>query len=131
MSAWRARSGSFAAILGLLGSKKWMTRDGAIGISRTGSGAPSARGLKKSRGLRIAASVHHSAGRREGRVVAAAGGRRGARGGDEARRLLRLWLRSGGALASARTPPPARWVVPLGAEQFAGRGVASRLTRDE
>src|SRR5262249_13733072 len=54
MSACRARSGSLAAIFSLLGSKKWMQRDGLIGISRTGSGAPSASGLKKSRGLRMA-----------------------------------------------------------------------------
>ena len=34
------------------GGKKWMTRLGRKGISRTGSGAPTASGLKKSRGLR-------------------------------------------------------------------------------
>ena len=53
MSACFARSGSFAAIFSFDGSKKWIMRDGLTGISRTGSGAPMASGLKKSRGLRM------------------------------------------------------------------------------
>ena len=53
MSVFFASSGSFAAILGFDGSKKWMQRDGFTGISRTGSGAPSASGFRKSRGLRM------------------------------------------------------------------------------
>src|SRR3954465_15474598 len=53
MSACLAISGTFAAIFSLLGSKKWIIRDGLNGISRSGSGAPMARGLKKSRGLRM------------------------------------------------------------------------------
>src|SRR5579885_58636 len=66
MSASRASSGSFAAILGLLGSKKWITREGLTGISRSGAGAPRASGLKKSRGLRMAGLfVHQRARRRE------------------------------------------------------------------
>src|SRR3954463_15707460 len=53
MSACLAISGAFAAIFSLLGSKKWIIRDGLNGISRTGSGAPMARGFRKSRGLRM------------------------------------------------------------------------------
>ena len=56
MSACRAISGTLAAIFGLLGSKKWITRDGLTGISSSGVGAPIASGLPKSRGLRIALS---------------------------------------------------------------------------
>src|SRR5215210_2467683 len=52
-SAFVARSGSLPTIFSLLGSKKWIIRDGVTGISRIGSGAPTARGLAKSRGLRI------------------------------------------------------------------------------
>src|SRR5215468_3291704 len=48
-----ASSGSFAAIFGLLGSKKWIIRAGRNGISRSGAGAPIAFGRKKSRALRI------------------------------------------------------------------------------
>src|SRR6266404_3402212 len=58
MSAVRASSGSFANIFGLLGSKKWIIRDGRTGISVTGAGAPIASGLKKSRGLRITPSYN-------------------------------------------------------------------------
>src|SRR3954471_5195878 len=53
MSAWVAISGTFAAIFSLLASKKWIIREGLNGISRTGSGAPIASGLKKSLGLRM------------------------------------------------------------------------------
>src|SRR5678815_2531833 len=53
MSVFFATSGSFAAIFSFDGSKKWMQRDGVTGISRNGSGAPSARGLKNDRGFRI------------------------------------------------------------------------------
>src|SRR5258705_10941244 len=48
-----ARSGTFAAIFGLLGSKKWIIRAGRNGISRGGSGAPIAFALKKSFAVRI------------------------------------------------------------------------------
>jgi hypothetical protein len=34
------------------GSKKWIIRDGVTGISVSGSGAPTASGFRKSRGLR-------------------------------------------------------------------------------
>src|SRR3954447_17473330 len=53
MSARAAVSGSFATIFSFEASKKWIIRDGGNGISRSGSGAPTQRGLKKSRGLRI------------------------------------------------------------------------------
>ena len=46
-------SGSFDTSFSFCGGKKWITRLGRKGISRTGSGAPTASGLKKSRGLRI------------------------------------------------------------------------------
>ncbi len=52
MSTMGMVSGSFATTFSFWGGKKWMTRLGRNGISRTGSGAPTARGLKKSRGLR-------------------------------------------------------------------------------
>src|SRR5919108_4155856 len=53
MSLAATISGTFATIFSLLASRKWIIRDGLTGISRGGSGAPSASGLKKSRGLRI------------------------------------------------------------------------------
>ena len=52
MSTFGASAGIFAAIFGLLGSKKWIIRDGVTGIVRGGRGAPSARGSKKARGVR-------------------------------------------------------------------------------
>ena len=45
--------GIFAAILALLGSKKWIARLGRAGISLGGAGAPTARGRKKSLALRL------------------------------------------------------------------------------
>src|SRR3954451_18939679 len=53
MSALAIVSGSLATIFSLDASKKWIIRDGGNGISVTGSGAPTASGLKKARGLRI------------------------------------------------------------------------------
>ncbi len=52
MSTFGARSGVFSTIFGFEKSMKWIIREGLKGISRTGSGASMARGLKKSRGLR-------------------------------------------------------------------------------
>ena len=52
MSTVGAMSGTFASIFSLEKSRKWIIRDGLNGISRAGSGASMARGLKKSRGLR-------------------------------------------------------------------------------
>ena len=52
MSTCGTRSGSLDVSFSFCGGKKWMTRLGRKGISRTGSGAPAARGLKKSRALR-------------------------------------------------------------------------------
>ena len=54
MSACLAMSGTLAAIFSFEASKKWIIREGLNGISVTGSGAPTASGLKKSLGLRIA-----------------------------------------------------------------------------
>ena len=48
----RPSSGTLAAIFSLLGSKKWIAREGRAGISRSGSGAPTASGAKKSLALR-------------------------------------------------------------------------------
>ena len=48
-----ARSGSFARIFSFDAGKKWIIRLGRIGISRSGAGAPTASGLKKSLGERI------------------------------------------------------------------------------
>src|SRR6266536_2496000 len=53
MSTFGAISGTLATIFSLEKSRKWIIRDGRNGISRTGSGAPIASGLRKSRGLRI------------------------------------------------------------------------------
>src|SRR4051812_49180761 len=53
MSTAGAMSGTFATIFSLEKSRKWIIREGRTGISRTGSGASMASGLKKSRGLRI------------------------------------------------------------------------------
>ncbi len=52
MSTLGAMSGTLATIFSLEKSRKWIIREGLKGISRTGSGASMARGLKKSRGLR-------------------------------------------------------------------------------
>src|SRR4051812_42220773 len=52
-----AMSGTFATIFSLEKSRKWIIRAGRTGISRTGSGASRASGLKKSRGLRIRAGT--------------------------------------------------------------------------
>src|SRR3990172_7351750 len=56
-SHFLASSGTFVAIFGLLASKKWIMREGSTGISRTGSGAPAARGLKKSLALRMGSAL--------------------------------------------------------------------------
>ena len=50
-------SGTLAAIFSLLGSKKWIIRDGRTGISRSGVGAPTASGRKKSLALRMGGNV--------------------------------------------------------------------------
>ena len=44
-------AGIFAAIFGLLGSKKWIARLGRNGMSVSGAGAPTASGRKKSLAL--------------------------------------------------------------------------------
>src|SRR5215216_3179970 len=53
MSVFVAMSAALATIFSLEKSRKWIIRDGLKGISASGSGAPMARGLKKSRGLRM------------------------------------------------------------------------------
>src|SRR5215208_4911386 len=53
MSVFAAMSAALATIFSLEKSRKWIIRDGLKGISASGSGAPMARGLKKSRGLRM------------------------------------------------------------------------------
>ena len=50
MSTFGAMSGTLATIFALDAGKKWIIRDGGNGISRTGSGAPTASGRKKSFG---------------------------------------------------------------------------------
>src|SRR3954451_8720351 len=73
MSAFCARSGSLPTIFSLEVSKKWIIRDGLTGTSRTGSGAPTARGLAKSRGFlmgRGTLQTHFGRGRRLGAHVA-------------------------------------------------------------
>ncbi len=54
MSTFGAMSGTLATIFGFDAGKKWIIRDGGNGISRTGSGAPTASGRKKSFGERMA-----------------------------------------------------------------------------
>ena len=51
MSTVGAMSGTFATIFSFEKSRKWIIREGRKGISRTGSGASMARGLKKSLGF--------------------------------------------------------------------------------
>src|SRR3954463_6247379 len=53
MSVFVAMSAALATIFSFEKSRKWIIRDGLNGISRSGSGAPMARGLRKSRGLRM------------------------------------------------------------------------------
>src|SRR5205823_797474 len=53
MSTVGAMSGTLATIFSLEKSRKWIILEGRNGISRTGSGASIASGLKKSLGLRI------------------------------------------------------------------------------
>ena len=53
MSTVGAMSGTLATIFSLEKSRKWIIREGGNGIDWTGSGAPMASGLRKSRGLRI------------------------------------------------------------------------------
>ena len=55
MSTVGAMSGTLPTIFGFCGGRKWMTRDGRNGMSRTGSGAPIASGRKKSFGGRTPA----------------------------------------------------------------------------
>ena len=57
MSTVGTTSGSLATTLPMCGGKKWMTRLGGNGISRSGAGAPTASGLKKSLALRTRARV--------------------------------------------------------------------------
>src|SRR3954453_7155998 len=54
MSVFLAMSEAFAAIFSFEKSRKWIIREGVNGTSRIGSGAPTARGLAKSRGVRTA-----------------------------------------------------------------------------
>jgi hypothetical protein len=68
MSTVGAMSGTLATIFGMCGGRKWITRDGRNGMSRTGSGAPSASGRKKSFGGRTAAG--YGAGAWVGKAVA-------------------------------------------------------------
>ena len=51
MSVCLAMSGTLAAIFSFEASRKWIIREGLNGISSTGSGAPIASGLTKSRGF--------------------------------------------------------------------------------
>ena len=73
MSVVAAMPGSFAAIFSFDGSKKWIIRDGVTGMSRTGSGAPWASGLAKSRGLRIRRRTVPATAARDRRFLAASG----------------------------------------------------------
>jgi GNAT superfamily N-acetyltransferase len=50
-------SGTLAAIFSFEASKKWIIREGGNGISVSGSGAPMARGWKKSLGFLIAGNL--------------------------------------------------------------------------
>src|SRR5919201_2925526 len=56
-SVWVAMSAALATIFSLEKSRKWIIRDGLTGISRSGSGAPMASGLKWSRGLRMGGTI--------------------------------------------------------------------------
>src|SRR6478609_8451925 len=54
--------GTLAAIFSLDGSKKWIARLGRAGISRSGSGAPTASGRKKSLGERMRGRYRRTGG---------------------------------------------------------------------
>ena len=58
MSVCLAMSGALAAIFSFEESRKWIIREGLTGISSSGSGAPMASGLAKSRGFLTAAPNH-------------------------------------------------------------------------
>ena len=79
-----AMSGTLATIFGFDGGKKWIIRDGRTGISRTGAGAPTASGRKKSLGLRIAGEPTSPRKRRPRCRRAPAGGSGGLEAGGEA-----------------------------------------------
>src|SRR5829696_1128085 len=57
MSACFAMSGTFERIFSFEASRKWIIREGLKGISRTGSGASMANGLKNSRGFLMAKTL--------------------------------------------------------------------------
>src|SRR5580692_9512843 len=75
MSTVGAMSGTFATIFSLEKSRKWIIRDGLNGISRAGSGASIARGLKKSRGLRKSALQGSALEAERYRLASGGGGR--------------------------------------------------------
>src|SRR5919108_1171129 len=102
MSVFAAMSGSFAAIFSFDGSKKWIIRDGLTGISSSGSGAPAASGLAKSRGLRISSATlapEPSSPRRRLLELRAEAGERAGGHADDA---LEELLLADGALVRAR-----------------------------
>ena len=66
-------AGTLAAIFSLDGSKKWIARLGRAGISRSGSGAPTARGRKKSLAERMRGRYRRR--RRTGMTHSTRGGR--------------------------------------------------------
>src|SRR3954470_7178702 len=112
MSALAAVAGSLATIFSFDASKKWIIRDGFTGISRTGSGAPTASGFRKSRGLRNRCSYGSLRGASQ--TAATPSGRRNL--SDRARVDSRV--NACGRVRSAR---------PLGGEQvLLGRGPRRR-----
>ena len=58
MSTFGAMSGALATIFSFEKSRKWIIREGLKGISRSGSGAPMASGLKKSLGCAYGAGIY-------------------------------------------------------------------------
>jgi hypothetical protein len=74
MSTVGAISGTLATIFWFAKLRKWIIREGLNGISISGSGAPMARGLKKSRGLRTAGLLLGYVGKVPGRPCSARAG---------------------------------------------------------
>ena len=87
-------SGSLATIFSFDGGKKWIIRDGLTGISRSGSGAPTARGRKKSLGFRMTQNL--PLGNQRGRTP------RQLPPSSFTRNPLRCWRRSSAARSSTR-----------------------------
>src|SRR4051812_23691425 len=114
-STWPTSAGTLAAILALDGSRKWMARLGREGTSRSGAGAPTASGRKKSLALREGMGGRYPRrpwGRYDALLTASAPGARGVVTHDPSGRTALPILARGRAGATTissvcHCPPPA------------------------